>query len=810
MFPSRSTPALIYLTGVALILLGVALAAPGVWLIALGDSSYYAVAGALMVASGILIALGRRAGLWVYAAMLAYTLIWALSRVGLDGWRLLPPLALPSGIGLWVFGPWVGGRMNDPSGRIRVNRAVLGGMGGCAALFACMFACGWAITASRTIQHNPFPADRVGGALTNAESLANNEWRYMGGTSAGDRFGVATQITAKNAHNLKPAWIFHTGDLPRPGENARGREFSFEATPLKVGDNLVFCTPHRDVVALDATTGKQVWRYSPHGNYGQNIYQACRGVSYFEAPAGLLCPHRIISTDSGSPPTLFALDADTGRLCPAFGTDGIVDLRQGMGTIPAGFHFITSPPMVMNNRIMLSGWVYDNQTVDEPSGVIRGFDATTGQLAWGWDMGHTPANRPLNPGEIFTRGTPNGWGVYTADPGLNMVYVPLGIATPDYYGVKRRAFDERYDTSLVALDITTGEERWHFQSVHHDLWDFDLPVGPSLVDLPDGSGRMTPALVQTTKQGELFVLNRRTGKPFYRVEERPVPGGTIANERYSLTQPYSPDMPNLRRPDPSTDDLWGITPFDQMACRIAFKRMNFQGLFTPPSLQGTIGFPAFDGVDDWYGATIDPTRGVLYVNTTYIPFTMQLVPREKALKEGLFKPWDGWNQPYPEPPFANNPQHGLPYAAVIKPWLGFLGAPCLAPPWGRTQAIDLVHHRVIWERALGTTRNVGPTNTLRMPVGLPTGIFSMGGTLTTPTGLVFMGATADQAFRVLDGRNGHILYETALDAGGNATPMTYMGQDGRQYVVLAVGGHGGLKTRNGDEIVAFALPQQGK
>ncbi|MBB3883611.1 quinoprotein glucose dehydrogenase [Acetobacter oeni] len=803
---SRSVPLLLRITGILLGFYGLALAMPGFWLIGLGDSGYYAVAGMLILCSGALIAAARRAGIVLYAIVLAVTLLWAVSRVGLDGWRLIPPLALPSAIGFWVFSPWIGGRLIDRQGQSRVNVCVVSGISGCAALFAFMFICGWTITASRTVQYNPFPQQRFTGDIIDGESLVNNQWRMTGGTSAGDRFGTAAQITPENAHMLGRAWVFHTGDLPRSGENARGREFSFEATPLKVGDNLVFCTPHRDVVALDATTGKQVWRYTPGGNYGQNIYQACRGVSYFEAPAGVPCPHRIISTGAGSPPTLFALDADTGHLCAAFGHNGTVDLSQGMGIMPAGFHFITSPPMVMNSRIMLSGWVYDNQTVDEPSGVIRAFDAVTGQLVWGWDVGHTPANRPLNPGEIFTRGTPNGWGVYTADPALNTVYVPLGIATPDYYGVKRRSFDEQYDTSLVAIDITSGEERWHFQTVHHDLWDFDLPVGPSLVDLPDADGRMTPVLVQTTKQGELFVLDRRTGKPFYRVEEKPVPGGTIPEERYSPTQPYSPDIPNLRRADPTTDDLWGVTPFDQMACRIAYKKMSFHGLFTPPGLQGTLGFPAFDGVDDWYGATIDPTRGVLYVNTTYIPFRMQLVPHDKALKEGLFKPWSGWKQPYPEPIFTDNPQHGLPYAAVIEPWLGLFGAPCLAPPWGRTQAIDLVHHRMIWERALGTTKNVGPASMLRMPVGLPTGIFSMGGTLTTATGLVFMGATADQGFRVLDGRNGAVLYETELDAGGNATPMTYMGRDGRQYVVLAVGGHGGLKTRNGDEVVAFALP----
>ncbi|WP_048850717.1 membrane-bound PQQ-dependent dehydrogenase, glucose/quinate/shikimate family [Tanticharoenia sakaeratensis] len=814
MVHARSRPILITLTGVLTVLLGLGLLLPGIWLLTLGGSAYYAIAGVALVAAGALLATDRRAGIWLYALYLIGSVVWVIASVGFDGWRMIPPLAAPAVFGIWIFSPWIAGKMHDSAGRSRFNGVSLGGMGACAALFVFMFVCGWTITSSRFIHPSPFPDRAATGAVPGVEANGNatpgsNEWRYYGGTPAGDRYATPSQITAANVGHLTRAWTFHTGDLPRPGENSRGREFSFEATPIKVGDRLYFCTPHRDVIALDATTGKQVWRYSPRGEYGANIYQACRGVSYFEAPEGAPCAHRIVSTDSGSPPTLFELDADTGQLCQSFGHNGVVDLRDGMGDVPPGFHFITSPPMVIHNRIMTSGWVYDNQSVGEPSGVIRGFDATTGQLAWAWDMDRMPTNKPLDPGETFTRGTPNGWGVYTADPKLNMVYIPLGTPTPDYFGGQRRPTDEKYDSSVVALDIETGLERWHFQTTHHDLWDFDLPIGPSLVDLPDAQGNMVPALVQTNKQGELFVLDRRTGKPFYRVDEVPVPKGDIPGEHYSPTQPLSVDMPNLRRPNPTEDDMWGATPFDQLACRIVYHRERFQGLYTPPSLNGTIGNPAFDGVADWYGATIDPTRRVLYVNTTYIPFLMNMVTQKQGLSEGLYKPWAGWGHPYPEPVFTNNPQHGLPYGIVVKPWLGIFGAPCLAPPWGLTQAIDLQTRKVIWQRALGTTKNVGP-GALRMPLGLPTGIFSMGGSLITSTNLLFMGATADQAFRVLDARNGSVLYETELDAGGNATPMTYTGKDGRQYVVIAVGGHGGLKTRNGDEVVAFALPKQGQ
>jgi quinoprotein glucose dehydrogenase len=385
-----------------------------------------------------------------------------------------------------------------------------------------------------------------------------------------------------------------------------------------------------------------------------------------------------------------------------------------------------------------------------------------------------------------------------------MVYVPLGNATPDYYGGKRRPFDDTYNSSVVALDLTSGQERWHFQTVHHDLWDFDLPVGPSLVDLPGPDGATIPALVQTDKQGELFVLDRRTGKPLTDVEEKPVPKGDVPSERYSPTQPFSTGMPNLRQPDLTETSMWGATPIDQLLCRIQFRQMR-SGLFVPPSLQAkTIGFPAFDGVMDWFGASIDPERKLLFTNTTYIPFTFDLMPQAEALGRGLIKPWSGWSQPYPQPNFENNPQYGTPYSIVVKPWLNILGVPCNQPPWGRMEAIDLLTRKVVWSRPVGTTRDMGPFG-IRLPVGLPFGAFSMGGSIVTRSGLMFIGGTSDQGFRALNAKTGDILWETHLPAGGNATPLTYIGADGRQYVVIAAGGHGGLQTRNGDAVIAFAL-----
>ncbi|SNB73258.1 quinoprotein glucose dehydrogenase [Arboricoccus pini] len=797
---TRKGSVLVILTGIIVALLGVAVGGLGAWLYELGGSPYYLVTGILMLLSGLLVVRGYRAGAWLYGLILLGTLIWAVREVGLDGWALIPRLVAPAVLGLLVFAPFVSGRLG------RGGRGLAyGGMAFCLACLIFVFASGYATTAARFI--HPNEPTRWDAATTEpADQPADDgDWRFYGHTPSGDRFSSLGQITPANVGQLQEAWSFSTGDLPRPGENSDGREFSFEATPIKVGDSLYFCTPHRDVVALDATTGQQRWRFSPGGDMSQNVYQACRGVAYAEAPAGAPCPHRIISTASDLP-RLFALDADTGKLCPSFGDNGMVDLRQDMGIVPPGFHFISSPPLVLDNKIMLSGWVYDNQTEGEPSGVIRAFDATTGTLAWSWDIGRANPNSKPAAGETFTRGTPNGWGVYTADPELGLVYVPLGNPTPDYFGGERRPFDETYSSALVALDIATGKERWHFQAVHHDLWDFDLPIGPSLVDLPGPDGKSIPGLVQTNKQGELFVLDRRDGHPLADVEERPVPAGNVPGEHYAPTQPFSVGMPNLRQPDLTETDMWGATPVDQLLCRIAFKRMK-GGLYVPPSLDyKTIGFPAFDGVMDWYGGTIDPERKILYTNTTYIPFIFELMPHQEALDRGLIQPWQGWSQPYPQPSFDNNPQYGTPYAIRVTAWLNALGIPCNQPPWGQMSAIDLVSRTVIWQRPIGTTRDMGPYG-LRMPFGLPVGAFGMGGSVATRSGLMFIAATSDQAFRAIDGRTGNILWETHLPAGGNATPLTYMGKDGRQYVVLAAGGHGGLQTRNGDQVIAYALPR---
>lgn len=789
------------ITGIILALLGLSLLALGVRLISLGGSWYYAIAGAGLIISGWLIAAYRREGLWLYGITLAGTVIWAVAEVGFDGWKLMPRVFAPAIIGIWIYLPWVAGRLSRGQRTEFYDSWMYAGI--CVLLAAAVIALGY-FTTHKDYQQFGSVAEAKPAPAPNP-SVPDDEWHYYGRTADGDRFSPLTQITPDNISQLKIAWTFRTGDLPRPEDTQKGREFNFEATPVKMNDNLYFCTPHRHVISLNATTGKKNWDFDPHSNDSADIFLSCRGVAYYEAPPGTECQHRIIATTGDA--RVMALNADTGELCSHFGDKGYVNLTDHMGVVPPGFHFITSQPLVIKDRLILGGWVYDNEAEGEPSGVERAYDPVTGNLVWAWDLGRADPTAPLKSGETYTRGTPNAWGTLTADPALGLVYLPMGNATPDYFGGKRRPFDDKYSSSVVALDIETGKERWHFQTVHHDLWDFDLPIGPSLVDLDTDHGTI-PALVQTTKRGEFFLLDRRDGHPLTEIQEKPVPQNPVQGEYLSPTQPYPVGMASLAPANITETDTWGATPLDQLLCRIDFKKRRYDGQFTPPTLGPYLAYPAFFGVDDWYGAAIDPTRRLLIVNSSYLPMKMKLMTQEEAHRKGVVDPWAGWGSPFPPlKSVSNNPQYGTPYAIVIEPWLNQIGVPCIAPPWGKLTAIDLNTRKIVWQRLLGTTYGSGPFRSHIAPP-LPTGIFNMGGNIVTASGLIFIGATADDDFRAFDEKTGKMLWEAHLPAGGNATPMTYTGSDRRQYVVISAGGHGGLGTISGDYVIAYALPKK--
>ncbi|HEX7640169.1 MAG TPA: PQQ-binding-like beta-propeller repeat protein, partial [Burkholderiaceae bacterium] len=492
---------------------------------------------------------------------------------------------------------------------------------------------------------------------------------------------------------------------------------------------------------------------------------------------------------------LIALDPDTGAVCTRFGNGtGQVDLSANMPNLMPGSYYSTSPPVVTSRLVIVGGTVLDNYSTHEESGVIRAYDIDTGALVWNWDSGNPTETAPIGPGRTYTQNSPNSWSIASVDEALGMIYLPMGNQPPDQYGARRSASVERYSSSVVALDLATGKSRWVFQTVHHDLWDYDVPSQPTLVDLTV-DGRRVPALVQPTKQGELFVLDRRDGHPIIPVEEKPAPGGAVSGDRASPTQPHSGIS---FEPPPLTEaDMWGATIFDQTLCRIAFHRLRYGGRFTPPSLQGSLIFPGNFGVFNWGGVAVDPERQVAFTTPTYLAFTSKLVPRHD--------PHSLLVQAHGAPPHgvlpALNENFGAPYAAKMGAFLSPLGIPCEAPPWGYVAGVDLRTGRIVWQHRNGTVRDLSP-----LPLPFKMGVPDLGGPMITRGGVAFLSGTMDDYVRAYDVTDGRQLWRARLPAGGQATPMTYLDANGRQVLLVVAGGHGSTGTKPGDAVIAYALP----
>jgi quinoprotein glucose dehydrogenase len=769
----------------------------GALLLSLHGSPYYLIVGLAMIVSGALVGRDDRRGSGLFTVIWIATLVWAVWEVGFDGLQLVPRVVAPTVLlVLIVLVGWRGGTAFGRSGLSRAAPVVAASVAVlCLGLFAVR---GRDVDAQGLVALTPSVLTQV------ATGEADNDWNEYGGTASGRRYSSLADITPANVERLALAWTQRTGDLPVAAETAEHkREYHSEATPIHIGDSLYTCTPHSFVQAIDATTGRTKWSWHEAANVQGNNYLVCRGVAYFDAPAGTPCPHRIFAPTFNA--RLVALDAETGQVCRSFGENGSIDLRANMGVSNASDQIGTSPPIVVNGRLIIGERITDNVNRNIPSGVVRAYDPVSGQPVWAWDVGRSQdAIAPLPAGQVYTRGTPNVWGAITADAANGLVYLGTGNASPDYWIGYRRPFDDRFGTSIVALDVASGKLRWSRQLVHHDMWDMDLPIGPSLFDYRAPDGRTIPALLQTTKMGQVYFLNRLTGAPIAAVAERRVrTDGATPGVTVSPTQPFSVGMPSFTPPAPSEKATWGATPIDQLLCRIDIRRSQGAGIYQPIGLTPIIGHPAFDGVTDWGGAAVDPVRGIMTVNTMEMPFKLWLMRRDDPRVAPLMAQKQGGENARQA---QLQTQYNTPYVAVVQAWIGIFGAPCNAPPWGHLTAVDLKTKKVLWREVLGTARDTGLFGS-HLGVPIKTGVPNLGGSIVTAGGLAFIAATTDQYLRAFDLRTGKVVWKARLPAGAQATPMTYRGADGRQYVVITAGGHGALGTRYGDYTLAYALPR---
>jgi quinoprotein glucose dehydrogenase len=621
---------------------------------------------------------------------------------------------------------------------------------------------------------------------------SGDDWPYYGHDAGGTRYSPLSQINRENVANLKVAWTFHVGDI---SDGTGGKKRSgLETTPILVDGTLYLTSGFNRVFAIDPETGKQRWVYDPKidlaGNYGDGLIN--RGVAAWLDPSrakGKPCRRRIFEATLDA--RLIALDGVTGEPCFDFGDHGQVSLRDVPRYIPGQYH-MTSPPAVIDDIVVVGSAIDDNSRAEMPSGVVRAFDARSGALRWKWEP--LPPNEPPSGAQgdakTWRSGAGNAWSAMVVDVGRDLVFVPTGSASPDYYGGLRPG-DDKWADSVVALRGKTGEFVWGFQLVHHDLWDYDS-ASPPLLGTLRHNGNPVPVVIQGNKTGFLYVLNRDTGVPVFPVEERPVPQSDVPGEVTSPTQPFPLAPPALAPQKISADEAWGIAPEDREVCRELLKSLRNDGLFTPPSLRGSLADPGHVGGMNWSGYAYDPQRSLLLVNTNNMPAKVRLIPADKFLGEAVRHAEDG----------EYAPQFGAPFGLFRT----FLFAkshhfPCAPPPWGTLAAVDMAAGAIRWQVPLGSLAPNYPA----VPQGAP----SLGGPMVTAGGLVFIAGTLiDPAFRAFDVDTGKEVWKFQLPTSGGATPMTYQTRKGgKQFLVIAAGGHRSVaEERQDDSIVAFTLP----
>ncbi|UPG90514.1 membrane-bound PQQ-dependent dehydrogenase, glucose/quinate/shikimate family [Luteibacter aegosomaticola] len=807
------------LVGILLSLAGLGLAGGGFYLISLGGSWFYAPAGLALAAAGIGLALRRAWSLWVALALLAVSVIWALAEVGLDFWQVFPRIIVFLIVALLttIASPI----LRKKSGGTALPCRVAGVLGALlaivvVALFGQMFR-----PHATVVAKDDTPARVLN---PDAGKADGNDWSAWGRNTLGEKYVQFTQINKTNVKDLKVAWTYRTGDLAIDGSE-------YQVTPLKVDDTVYLCTPLNKVIALDATTGKEKWRFDPKPQIFESTkgWKRCRGLGYadldklpapdvanapaapvgnaaLDAAAPALCRKRIIETTIDA--RILALDAKTGALCEGFGNKGYVNLEIGLpGDAKGGqqgSYNVTSAPLVADGVIMVGGRLNDNLTVGEPGGTVRGYDVVTGKNLWAWDPKRGATDSSVLPaGETAPIETPNFWGTAAYDPKLGLAYFPTGNQTPDFWTGDRHPYSNEYTDAVVAVDLKTGKERWHFRTANIDQYDYDVSTQPILYDMPQKDGTTLPVLIQGTKRSQIFVLDRRTGKPVYPVENRKVPTDVMPGMQVSDVQPYSALSIGVDRLKES--DMWGATIFDQLYCRIAFKKLRYKGEWTPLSdKQDTLIWPGYYGGQNWGSMALDPATGTLYVNDIRMAMVGRFLKREEAAKGGL--------KPSTEGEYSE--QLGTPWGVERGMFLSPLGTPCFKPPFGSLSAVDLATNTVKWQVPLGGIQDAPIHNNfvpkagivphLNIPVGMP----NLGGPLVTAGGLNFFHGTLDYYLRAFDNDTGKQVWSARLPVGGQGTPMSYIGSDGKQYIVVVDGGatRTGTNEHRGDYVIAYSLP----